>query len=303
MKHKDVLKHVSDNELDFLRFIINKAEIGSWVRDNQHDLARVDSFMIKMWGMEGKWKPGEWVSFSKQMLPMISELSEKNETKLKAVFSGKDQDDKFTIQHKINCPNAVVKTCEVRIEVHSRDENRVPIVMTGVNIDVSDLIVTQEKAYIDPLTKAYNRNKLYEQYEKLIPVTEIEKGRLLIMLDLDSFKKINDSRGHQAGDLALKAFSKTISQSIRNDDELYRLGGDEFIIISSAVSNKEAHLIIERIINKVSKVSRPVKISSSIGAVHFTKSIQLEKALSLADKELYKVKGGNNKGGYSMVAI
>ena len=302
MKENDFVDYINSHELEFLRFILSKAGVGTWIRDNFRDLARVDASMIKMWGMEGKWAPGQWIPFVKEMLPMISGLSETDKNKLESVFSGQDQCDLFTIQHEINRPDGLIRHCEVKIEVHSRDEQDIPIVLTGVNIDTTELLVTQKKAFIDPLTETSNRNKLYEMYEDEISVNTTGSGRLFLILDLDSFKSINDSQGHQAGDLALKAFTKAINSSIRSDDELFRLGGDEFVIISSDISKKQAPLLIERIIRNVSKVSRPTNISTSIGAVFLSKTMRIDDAMSLADKELYKVKGGS-RGSYLMIAV
>ncbi|MEH6444591.1 MAG: GGDEF domain-containing protein [Oceanospirillaceae bacterium] len=302
MREKDFLEHVSDNELEFLRFILSKAEVGSWIRDNLRDLARVDTAMIKMWGMENVWTPGQWIPFSEQMLPMISGLSDSDKSKLEGVFSGKDNSDFFTIQHEINRPDGLIKYCEVRIEVHSRNEEGMPLAITGVNIDTTDLLVSQRKAYVDQLTRIYNRNKLYEMYESGISVTSPHNGKLFLMLDLDSFKSINDNQGHQIGDLALKAFVNAMSSSIRNDDELFRWGGDEFVIVSTDISKEHAHLFIERIIENVSKISEPTDISCSIGAVFLSKSMRIDDALSLSDKELYKVKA-ENKGSYSIIVM
>lgn len=299
MKHQDFIQYIEENEIEFYRYIMKKAAVGSWVRDNLHDLARLDEPMIIMWGMEQQWQPGQWVPFEQEMLPMISGLSKKDETKLVDVFSGRDPSNLFTIQHKINRPDGIVKSCEVRIEVHSRDNTGFPVAITGVNIDTTDLIIAQEKAYYDQLTKIYNRTKLYDSFTQGIQIDSQSSGCLIVMLDLDRFKEINDRHGHRAGDLTLGVFTKTLASNIGVKDKLFRLGGDEFVIIAPDISFKDSHCYVEMLLEKTALITRPFKISSSIGAVHLTEQLPLTKALSLVDKELYKVKH-NNPGGYSI---
>lgn len=300
MQRDSFLKYAQEHELEFLQYIIKKAGIGSWIRDNVNDLAQLDEGMIKMWGMEGIWEPGQWVPFVKEMLPKISGMSKKDQAKLEGVFSGKDKDDLIVIEHEINRPDGSVINCEVRIEVHSRDDSGLPIAITGVNIDTSELLLTKKKAYTDNLTKAWNRNKLYSLHEKSIKVDETQVGRLIMLLDLDNFKEINDTQGHQIGDLALQSFSKAMYTSMRDSDNIFRLGGDEFLIITSCISLEKSHIFIKRLLDNLSKVSRPASLSSSIGAVYIMKDITLDRALSVVDKELYNVKN-SNKGYYSLV--
>lgn len=299
MKQKDFLKYIDQHEDDFFHLILKKAGIGTWLRDNQRDLVRLDETMISLWGMEVHWSPGQWIPFTEKMLPMISGMSITDQNKFKGVIEGEDQDNFFVVQHKINRPDGEVKNCEVRIEVHTRDEKGVPLAISGVNIDNSDLITPKQNAYFDQLTKIHNRIKLYEKYDQGIPVTPEQDGRLVLLLGLDSCKEINDSRGRDIGDLALRAFAKSIYSNIRDDDEIFRLGGDEFVVITSNVSRTIARRLVERILLHVSQVQRPVRLSGSIGGVHLAENASLASALSLAEEELYKVKS-SNRGTYSL---
>lgn len=140
----DFIKHIEDNDPEFMQSIHHKAGIGTWVRDNVRDLARVDKPMIEIWGMAGLWQPGEWLPFQEKMLPMIRWLSDADAQKLMGVFAGTDPSDMFVVNHAIIRPDGTEIICEVRIEVHSRDETGVPIVISGVNIDATDLMALKE---------------------------------------------------------------------------------------------------------------------------------------------------------------
>jgi len=299
MEQQDFIKFIEENEADFFHSILKNAGIGTWVRDNQRDLVRLDESMISLWGMEGHWLPGQWIPFSELMLPMISGMPIVDQNKFKAVIEGTDLDDYFVVQHSVNRSDGIVKSCEVRIEVHTRDENGVPKAISGISIDTTELISPRQKAYFDQRTKIQNRIKLFEKFEQGIVVSPEQEGRLFLLLDLDSFKQINDSKGRDIGDLALRAFAKSIYSNIRDDDELFRLEGDKFVVITSNVPRTIAHRLIERILLHVTQVHRPVRLSGSIGAVHLTQDTTLASALSLAEKELYKVKK-SNRGTYSL---
>lgn len=299
MKQHDFLKYIDEHDNDFIHRVLKKAGIGTWVRDNLRDIVRLDEAMVSLWGMEGQWKPGHWMPFSENILPLVSGMTIADQNKYRNVIEGEDQDDNFVVRHKVNRPDGLVKNCELRIEIHSRDENGVPLTISGVSIDTGDLVVPEKNAYFDTLTKIHNRVKLYEMYEQVIPVSPQQDGRLILLLELDSIKEINELKGRDIGDLALRAFAKSINSNIRDDDELFRLGGDEFVVITSNVSRTIAHRLIERVLLHISQVQRPVRLSGSIGAVHLTENTSLASALSLAEKELYAVKN-SNPGTYSL---
>jgi signal transduction histidine kinase len=163
MNNKNFTKYIDENESDFFNYIMRKAAVGTWVRDNINDLARLDQPMINLWGMQDSWSAGEWISFTEKMLPMISGLSEIHLNKLVGVFSGKDPDDSFTIQHEIIRPDGQMKTTEVRIEVHTRNKDGIPLAITGVNIDITK-IKEQEKELIDAKLLAEQANAAKSEF-------------------------------------------------------------------------------------------------------------------------------------------
>ena len=169
--------------------------------------------------------------------------------------------------------------------------------------DITDKIETEKKyreiAIRDPLTEVYNRRHLFERLSSMISEhTRTKKDFSVAILDIDFFKKINDTFGHQAGDYILKEFTKTITHNLRPYDVLGRYGGEEFMIILDWVSKETALIIVERILTDV----RQKKYVYGDATICFTFSagisdckdaeedFTVEKLVEKADSRLYSAK-------------
>ncbi|HYD17909.1 MAG TPA: diguanylate cyclase, partial [Patescibacteria group bacterium] len=160
-------------------------------------------------------------------------------------------------------------------------------------------------ALTDSLTGLFNRRYLMVHLEKLIKKNaESKKSMAVLMLDIDHFKKINDTHGHQVGDEVLKVFAERIAQRLRSFDLVARLGGEEFVVVLPDISLEMAQQVAERlrlgIAREPFKTSSPhgnVPVSVSIGATLLEgEDIKVEAALARADDELYRAKeGGRNR--------
>jgi len=148
----------------------------------------------------------------------------------------------------------------------------------------------KRKIEIDPLTKVYNRNILESKIESLF---HIYNKKSIIMLDIDFFKKINDTYGHQTGDEVLKYFANHIKNTVRKNDFVVRYGGEEFLIFMPNTTKEEAYIAIYKIKNSLKDVN----------GLHFTFSAgiadegdTLAEMIKIADERLYKAKKeGRNK--------
>lgn len=130
-----------------------------------------------------------------------------------------------------------------------------------------------ENACIDELTGLYNRKKL----------SSIKMSRFdLIYLDLDGLKNVNDTQGHAVGDLLLIEFSNAISQVISRDEQAFRVGGDEFVIVTETGLG-------ETFIEKLHHYLQGQKISFSYG-IETTTRKNLEHALQKTDQAMYTMK-------------
>ncbi|MGA9672430.1 MAG: EAL domain-containing protein [Terracidiphilus sp.] len=165
----------------------------------------------------------------------------------------------------------------------------------------------QNLAFFDPLTELPNRRMLLDRLGKTLALSA-RNGRLraLLFVDLDKFKTLNDSFGHQTGDLLLKETAQRLTASIRETDTVARLGGDEFVIILEELSAlpeeaaSQAAMIAEKILTVTSKpyllAGHECFLSSSIGITVFgVQRKSTEEVLQQADIAMYqaKDKGGN----------
>lgn len=158
----------------------------------------------------------------------------------------------------------------------------------------------------DSLTNIYNRRYFYDEGFKVVEYVKRHKGCLTIaILDVDNFKKINDTYGHQAGDYILKEFSNILKRSIRPYDVLARYGGEEFAIIFRDIDKKTSKKIILRIKEYIENYNFTfenekieLRFSGGISDVNEVKSDNLiiEELIKIADDRLYIAKkSGRNK--------
>ncbi len=161
----------------------------------------------------------------------------------------------------------------------------------------------QEQAIRDPLTGVYNRRFLNEALEREFDRARRKKTQLaVVIMDLDSFKSINDHYGHRAGDLALQKVAAAISENIRLGDILCRYGGEEFVILMPQVDHITACQRAEEIRGAIETLTVSVpkgtfRITASVGVAIYPNGISTaDDLLHAADDALYLAKqsGKNN---------
>ncbi len=160
-----------------------------------------------------------------------------------------------------------------------------------------------KQAHFDSLTNLPNRNMLREKLNSAISDYCREDNTIsLAILDLDNFKEINDSFGHEAGDFILVECSKRIRNCIRPIDTAFRLGGDEFVVIMPEITNKHhVDSIGEKLLSTLAKPyylkNEKVYCTASIGIANYPDDAQnIQSLLRNADQAMYvaKSKGCNN---------
>jgi len=203
-----------------------------------------------------------------------------------------------------------------------KDSNGLVIGLLGVSKDISmrkkmeDELEYQKnisdwKANHDSLTSLPNRVLFYDRLKQSMKKAKRDDRELAIFfLDLDHFKEVNDSFGHEVGDLLLKNVTKIIKATIRDEDTLSRLGGDEFTIIVEDLSIAEnAQVLAQKIITFLSKPMQinghKIHISCSLGiSIYPQDATNLEDLIKYADDAMYKAKanGKNNFQYYSIAS-
>lgn len=162
----------------------------------------------------------------------------------------------------------------------------------------------QKLASTDPLTGLANRRVFLEllEQERAKVARLPHYSAVLLMLDLDFFKRVNDAYGHATGDAVLKAFAEVVRNTSRAIDVPARLGGEEFAILLSGADKNDALAMAERLREQVAETviehdAGPVQITVSIGAATLSaKDSNGEAVLHRADAALYEAKdGGRNQ--------
>jgi len=151
------------------------------------------------------------------------------------------------------------------------------------------------EAHRDPLTQIANRAAFDEALSREICSFKRHLGSFsLMVIDIDFFKQVNDNYGHIAGDAVLKSVAQTIRNTIRRSDEVFRYGGEEFVVLLSNTEVEGAKFIAERVRHAVKKLafaSHPeLNITASIGLSASNTLKDVNDTLYHADKALYQAK-------------
>lgn len=169
--------------------------------------------------------------------------------------------------------------------------------------ELNQLLESENEKYerlasIDPLTKLYNRQKFYELFISEYKVQKQRDNKMsLLMLDIDYFKKINDTFGHNIGDKVLIEISNILKQTLRNVDIICRWGGEEFVVLLPTATINDTQKIAESLRTKIenSNIIQNYTITSSFGITTILNNDSIEKSVDRADKALYiSKKSGRN---------
>ena len=198
---------------------------------------------------------------------------------------------------KILSTKSVLHVFSLNLKIYEEDKYLITFT------DISDTILTQialeEKIIHDKLTGAFNREYFEQNYDKLIKSYSSKNNTFaLAMLDLDKFKIVNDTYGHEVGDDVLIHFVKTLDNYSREEDILIRWGGEEFILLLKVRSESDLEKALSNLrkVIEVEKFSIIKKQTCSIGATLYRKNENIKNTIRRADEAVYKAKAaGRNR--------
>src|SRR4051812_14115923 len=145
--------------------------------------------------------------------------------------------------------------------------------------------IIQEMAFYDPLTKLPNRNFLNKYLEELLTANDNEEEHIaMLFLDLDRFKTINDTLGHNIGDSLLRQIGDRLKDSLRKNDFISRQGGDEFVIVLADIRDEEEVTIVAKKI--IQLLSLPFNINDE--------KIYTSTSIGISLHSIPQIKGTNN---------
>ena len=163
----------------------------------------------------------------------------------------------------------------------------------GISSDLTQIKLREQElmrqASTDPMTGAFNRRFFTSQ---LLKYVHLGQPFSLLFLDIDHFKRINDTYGHSVGDEAIIALSHTCQDTIREGDILGRMGGEEFAIILPDISPEQAYLLAEKIRRVIEElvINTEIHMTISIGVSSFKEEDTPESLMIRADQALYSSK-------------
>ena len=159
-------------------------------------------------------------------------------------------------------------------------------------LSLRDIVKTvPEIIYLDPLTEVNNRSYLDLLKTKL---KRIRGCVSILMVDIDSFKNVNDNYGHTIGDKVLKRIAQTLRKNVKITDEVIRYGGEEFLIIAYRCGLEDGKKLGERLRKKIEKIKFKdipgLRITVSIGITFYEPKKEFLEAVEEADKAMYQAK-------------
>jgi diguanylate cyclase (GGDEF)-like protein len=157
----------------------------------------------------------------------------------------------------------------------------------------------RDEAIIDPLTGLLNRHALVPRFAELrLQARLIHKPVCLLLCDIDSFKTVNDEHGHDRGDAALRDVAYALRKRLHSFELVYRLGGEEFLIVLPGVDSDDGYGVAERLraaIEEVRPAGIPITISVGVSAAH-GEEVDFDRMFKAADEALYEAKrAGRNR--------
>ena len=185
------------------------------------------------------------------------------------------------------------------------------IIMVGVDITAQQeqKLLLQHLAFHDRLTGLPNRALLLEHLDNALRSTRYQQQPFaLAFIDLDQFKPINDSAGHEAGDAVLQEIASRLRQCVREQDLVSRHGGDEFVLFLNSPAQglpRIAHAILETITHPIDWQGARFQVSASIGFALFPRDgTSPQQLLDAADAAMYRAKqAGRNRADFGSAPL
>jgi diguanylate cyclase (GGDEF)-like protein/PAS domain S-box-containing protein len=196
----------------------------------------------------------------------------------------------------------------VRLQTAATADDSLLMVVINIDQNRKDEEEINRLAFYDPLTNLPNRRLLFDRLKQaMLTSYRTDQHAALMFLDLDYFKQLNDSLGHDSGDLLLQQVAQRLQACVREGDSVARMGGDEFVLLLEALSVRpneaaaQAEFLAHKVLNALGQPYSLHKhtyvITTSIGIVVFLKqSDSMEQLLKKADVAMYQAKaaGRNN---------
>jgi len=221
----------------------------------------------------------------------------------------------YTNEHRILCKDGTWKWVLTRGMVISRDAQGAPLRMIGTHTDISDRknaeALVWKQAHFDALTGLPNRRMLRHRLDNAIRRSQqLQQQLAILFIDLDHFKEVNDTLGHDNGDLLLVQAAQRILDCVATNETVARMGGDEFtVVLCDTQDTPQVEAVLHNILACLASAfqlgSEQVFLSASIGVAQYPHDATLvEELFKHADQALYVAKGaGRNRFSFFTPAL
>lgn len=281
------------------------ARLGYWDWDIKNNHLYWSDEVFNIYGMSSVVKEIDYEQF-------LGIVYEDDQDKIDyATRKSLNQGEPYSIEHRILLPDGEFKYIHQHAELIKNEEGQV-IRMLGIAQDITERHVAQEKikhlAYYDSLTDLPNRTLFHDRLNHALErAGRSEEEVAVFLIDLDRFKKINDSLGHDIGDLFLQSVAGSLKKATRSADTIARLGGDEFALVIEGVTSEEGVLEVARKTLEALLATHNIQGNELISAgsigisVSSNENRHKESLIKQADLAMYKSKeeGGNRFCFYS----
>lgn len=290
---QDMTRELSEREYQ-LKDAQRMAHIGSWELDIPSNTVRWSDEMYRIFEIDP-------VSVGASYEAVMNVVHPEDRALLDNAYNDSVKTrTPYDIEHRLLFPDGRIKCVHERGET-LYDVDGAAYKSIGTVQDITEQKMIQERiehmAHYDTLTNLPNRALFYDRLRQALSLAKrSEAGLTLLFLDLDGFKQVNDTLGHQAGDLLLIGVAERLTSCVRESDTVSRLGGDEFTIIIGGTHNQEDVVAIAKKI--IQAISVPfdlqgceARIGISIGIARYTEDARnVDDLVKSADQAMYKAK-------------
>ncbi len=230
---------------------------------------------------------------------------------LEAIFSalqryeslGDQADSEYTSTHDLEADTALMQHhADSLADQLASLVSKIQTMEEDAKTTQAELALQREKALLDALTQLPNREAYNQRvYDEFLRWQRYQRPLTLAVCDIDKFKLINDTYGHQVGDRVLQVFSKALLKRLRAVDFLGRFGGEEFVVLLPETSANDAFPMLDKIRSALASLpfsfkGQPVQITLSIGITEFASADTPDRVFARADSALYAAKNqGRNQ--------
>jgi diguanylate cyclase (GGDEF)-like protein len=285
-------------EVESLEEVERICGFGTWRTDLRSGRRLWSAGLFAILGLGAGTQPGELRHF---------DHPEDMDAVADAVRQGEIAGNGYRVDHRIVRTDGTTRHVQEQAHV-IYDEAGVAIAHVGSIVDITDRKATEARlaqlAHYDPVSKLPNRTLLEQRLHSSLTRAQLEgSGCAVLFLDIDDFKRVNDTYGHGAGDELLAAIGTRLNHHVRSGDTVARMSGDEFVIVLDGLTSRDDAVSAARKILRSFEVPFHLtgvvdcRVGVSIGvAIYPEMAVSAKALIDIADREMYTVKRNGGRG-------